>query len=433
MGVKLFISWVRRRCPTALKRPPRVDHLYIDANCIVHQCAQRVYGYGECGARPLVPRGVEHLYDAVWCRLLEIVADARPRKSLYVAFDGVAPAAKEATQRARRHAPTPRTTRFDPNELTAGTEFMRAMCVDVRRRCERAFKACVVSDADAPGEGEQKIMARVLAASTTVFDAHCVYSVDSDVVIAGLLAVEWRPFLTVMRDEGEYIDIRHLRRRLGIAVVDFVILTFLVGNDFVPAMRGVTVDTLDELVAALDGSIGAESASPLGSLRPRSTPASTLTTCGGVIDARAIGRIFRVMDVTRSGPSGKADPNPSGEADPGPTDAADQERYLNQPRDDDVAYNYIKTMQWNLDYYTRAGVGASWTWKYPNVRAPSRYQIASLGCDTSAAPLEFCFPTDDGPPTIGDYLASLLPLRNLALVPVEYHDACKRYNGVVPV
>jgi 5'-3' exonuclease len=405
MGVKLFISWLRRRCPTALRRPPRIDHLYVDANCIVHRCAQRFYGYGDYGAGEtlLVRRTVHDFYDTIWRRLLEIIGDARPRKTLYVAFDGVAPAAKEATQRARRIGAKPTTTRFDPNELTAGTQFMRAMCADVARRCERAFNGCVVSDADDAGEGEQKIMARLLHVDTPAYDTHCVYSLDSDVVIAGLLAVARRPCLTVLRDDAEYIDIRHLARRLvagGISAVDFVALTFLIGNDFVPAMRGMTVDALDGAVTALGGM-------PLVRGDHR------------VIDARNIGVLFRALGGLSA--SAYATGDGSGARPIGPVDPTD------------AAYDYVKTMQWNLDYYSRAGEGSSWTWKYARPRAPTKRELAAI-----VAPMEYQFPTDDGPPTAGAYLATLLPVRNLALVPDEYHALMKRrcddeYHGRVAV
>ena len=163
------------------------DNLYIDMNGIIHPCSHPEHGPQ--------PKNEQEMYENVCHYVDRLVRVVRPRKTLVLAIDGVAPRAKMNQQRSRRFrsaqearerattevevrdaldkqgmtVPPPSDKPWDSNVITPGTKFMIDLSeyirFYIRKRIasDKAWKKIKVifSDASVPGEGEHKIMAHI--------------------------------------------------------------------------------------------------------------------------------------------------------------------------------------------------------------------------------------------------------------------------------
>ncbi len=214
-----------------------------------------------------------------------------PTKTLYIGVDGVAPMAKIKQQRMRRfksaiqaeeearikaeakgHAYV-ELPRWDTNAITPGTLFMEKLTQALREYAKTNNKI-VVSPADEPGEGEQKIMAWVREQKS---DDIVVYGLDADLIVLSLWAHATLGIrMDLFREETEfngmikedalgetqylYLNIQQLATALHAThgkkaqskpafLTDFVGLMNILGNDFV--CHGIGLKIKDEGVEKL--------------------------------------------------------------------------------------------------------------------------------------------------------------------------------------
>ena len=180
MGVPSFFRWITKRYPACVRPVDPAeccDNLYVDMNGIIHPAF-----HPESGPQPA---NEEEVFLAILRTLENIIAEARPRKLLYLAVDGPAPRAKMNQQRSRRfrsaheaeqkrqaeaalrehhratgceppaEAPRP----MDSNVITPGTEFMALLgrwlrhwaCVTLNNADEPPPFRIILSDASVPG------------------------------------------------------------------------------------------------------------------------------------------------------------------------------------------------------------------------------------------------------------------------------------------
>jgi 5'-3' exoribonuclease 1 len=140
MGIPKFFRWISERYPLInqsidIENPgPIFDALYLDMNGIIHNCITSDEDFMTSDNR------IEEIYLRIFQYIETLCNIVKPRKLLYMALDGVAPRAKMNHQRQRRFRMARDTKEamkerqakglkvpsepFDPNSLTAGTEFM---------------------------------------------------------------------------------------------------------------------------------------------------------------------------------------------------------------------------------------------------------------------------------------------------------------------
>ena len=236
--------------------------------------------------------GILHYLDRI---ITQIV---KPKVSVYMAIDGVAPRAKLNQQRSRRFrsakdmkestqdldADTQKDL-FDSNCITPGTEFLAKVSNVIRYFIRKKLKedplwhglTVIFSGHDVPGEGEHKIMQHIREMRADPHyqpnTRHCIYGQDADLIMLGLVTHE--PHFTILREVidfnfnfgtkntlkqvkkftkesdfqllhlsvvREYLSFEFLygeeegRYDLERVIDDFVFITFLVGNDFLPHM-----------------------------------------------------------------------------------------------------------------------------------------------------------------------------------------------------
>ncbi len=276
MGIPFLFKWLRnKQYQQVLKRsvPQYVSSFSFDFNGILHNVAQMVYAYGE-GTDPkrrsLVekadPMALEAEYhQALVAKLNEVIAQVRPQEILVLAVDGVAPQAKIAQQRQRRYRSALDAAKggmkegaFNPSVITPGTEFMKRTDNFIQRWLVSMAKSLppkvIYSSHMTPGEGEHQILSLMRNGEIVGNGAHVIYGMDADLIMLGLMA----PLnnIHLMREDiSSVIDIDNLRLALKTelsletAVEDFVVMIFLLGNDFLPHI--VSLADLDEGIEAM--------------------------------------------------------------------------------------------------------------------------------------------------------------------------------------
>jgi len=242
----------------------------------------------------------KELIETVIAYIKHINEIVNPTKTLYIGVDGVAPMAKIKQQRMRRFKSAIQAEqearvkaearghvyvelpRWDTNAITPGTEFMNKLTLALREYAKTNRKI-IVSPADEPGEGEQKIMAWVREQKA---DDVVVYGLDADLIVLSLwthatmgvrmdLFREETEFNGTIKEDmlGEtqylFMNIQHLASLLHTTygrkeqsrsafLQDFVGLMSILGNDFV--CHGMGLKIKDEGVEKL---LGIQCAEPL--------------------------------------------------------------------------------------------------------------------------------------------------------------------------
>ncbi|EEC51826.1 predicted protein, partial [Phaeodactylum tricornutum CCAP 1055/1] len=149
----------------------------------------------------------------------------KPKVSVYMAIDGVAPRAKLNQQRSRRFrsamdmAEATKDLKdekgnqrevFDSNCITPGTEFLAKVSNTIQYFIRKKIKedpswhglTVIFSGHDVPGEGEHKIMQHIREMRAQPNYApntrHCIYGQDADLIMLGLVTHE--PHFTILRE-----------------------------------------------------------------------------------------------------------------------------------------------------------------------------------------------------------------------------------------
>lgn len=302
MGIpKFYNRWVRLQPGIVQKTMPRkVTSIMFDTNAVIHKAAQRYYAYGdfpnERRARDLKTADPRYLEQQFFVEILgtymhNLIAAISPPvnattpystfDTLIIAIDGVAPLAKinqQASRRIRAAMDSTSDRVFDSNSITPGTEFMINMdkfFVGEKRDDKKVAgwigvnsltlpRTVIYSSHMVPGEGEHKILQMIREGKLTneTEGAHMLYGSDADLIMLCMLAplehiyLVREDFDVQSRTEGfSVVSIDNLKDtirgdlKLASCLHDFVIMTFLIGNDFLPHQHAfedveTTMDTL---------------------------------------------------------------------------------------------------------------------------------------------------------------------------------------------
>lgn len=247
LGVPKFYRFISERYPLINskvhpKASPRIDNLYLDMNGIIHNCVRASPANGGRDAKRYTSsaplhRTTEEIFLDVFKYIDNIVSLVPPTRLLYMAIDGVAPRAKMNQQRSRRFRSVKEREEehqrrlaedpmyaasnyepFDSNCITPGTQFMQrlteALKYFVAKKISEDIRwhgiSVILSGAEVPGEGEHKIMEYIRAVRESGTLApnlrHCVYGLDADLIMLGLVTHE--PHFFILREKVDFMEYR---------------------------------------------------------------------------------------------------------------------------------------------------------------------------------------------------------------------------------
>lgn len=301
MGVPGFFAWllrnkkklgINRLIQTELKC--KIKYLMLDTNCLLHPCVNNVLDKYKNGSLNLDPnksiRGQleMHIWILIENYINDMISKVNP-EVLYIAIDGVAPIGKVLQQRQRRYRYLyDKSIKLNqhseilfnkkPNgieepiipissiELTPGTDYMERIHLSMLNYMEKLKTTgikTIYSSYHEEGEGEHKIL-QFIKKKLNPDDSVIIYGLDADLLFLSL-GIGVNRDLYIMREsqvfnnkevdldeypDYNYVEIDLLHRlisNLEISTPDFIVLCYLIGNDFLPGML-----TLDVKKGGLD-------------------------------------------------------------------------------------------------------------------------------------------------------------------------------------
>eukprot|EP01122_Echinamoeba_exundans_P010238 TRINITY_DN3784_c0_g1_i2.p1 TRINITY_DN3784_c0_g1~~TRINITY_DN3784_c0_g1_i2.p1 ORF type:complete len:867 (+),score=192.87 TRINITY_DN3784_c0_g1_i2:104-2704(+) len=275
MGITGFTEWFRTTFPFAItpinvaENAAEFDHILVDMNQFIHLHIRRA-------------KNEEHLLIKVFSHLDKLFKLIWPRQSVLLALDGPASKAKFMEQRKRRKQKKKSSGKKEPTvdklQITPGCAFMQKMkdalsfwaCSRLQGRKWQNTRV-YISGADVPGEGEIKVIQFIKSMREQNIhgpeDSYCIVGSDADMVLLGLsLKLPQISILTEHKKDGVAPSptgkVPKIRSLLSVAAlmehfeekfpsaiqenvaVDFVAMSMLMGNDYLPKFPGTSLAKL---------------------------------------------------------------------------------------------------------------------------------------------------------------------------------------------
>ena len=463
MGIPGFYGhWITNFIAAAVltRLPDSVDTLAFDLNGVIHDARKQVYDVADTDPRIAAALGELSrrerdikLFETVDRIILTVLRAVNPQKALILTVDGTANLAKGAQQRGRRSkaalTASPNSL-FDGNAITPGTEFMRQLnqhiIIDFIGKYRNYLPPTVIYSSHlVPGEGEHKIMEYYRNGTVAAGGNHVLYGLDADLIMLSLVSPLPNIFLCRERMDN-VVDIgrvaEYLRSRSGrpSAVADFVVMMYLIGNDFLPHQP--SLEALSQSIEALLDIY-------------RDSPSLTLTLDNGGISWPGLALFLSkvaaqenamlvqsaVKDykyparlLKRAVANGNFYPetyrtlwyeNALGGRNKDLT--AELSNILGVPlfevtpeRIGQMCIDYFKTMAWCYQYYTMGTAATNAAWYYPYYHTPLLFDLANIAPDINDEVVAG-YKNDDTliPFTALHQMVAVLPLRSKDLLPNE--------------
>lgn len=193
--------------------------------------------------------------EGVWQAIKDIIKEFGNIQTLILAVDGVNNDLKGRQQRQRRFKATLINNpliNFDSNIITPGTEFMLRLDTFLEEKIKSDRQSLpekvIYSGCLTPGEGEHKLMEYFRLGEVTGNGYHIVYGLDADLIMLSLLS-PLNNIILSRESQENMININEFKKYLHnvmgtkTAIQDFVIMMFLIGNDFLP--HQLTLENMD--------------------------------------------------------------------------------------------------------------------------------------------------------------------------------------------
>jgi 5'-3' exonuclease len=225
MGVPSYFSHIVRDYGQIIKKMlslPHIDNLYMDCNSLIYDAVKNSPTYDK------TKRGEyeKELINMVCKKIDYYVESLKPRKRVFIAFDGVAPVAKLSQQRDRRYKSwyTAQLQRefegkaykeaWNTSSITPGTNFMNELNETVmnyymaKNHAMEFASEFIVSSSSEVGEGEHKIfeyMRKYPQYHNAPDMVTLVYGLDADLIMLTLNHLHITPNLYLFRETPEFI------------------------------------------------------------------------------------------------------------------------------------------------------------------------------------------------------------------------------------
>ena len=450
MGIKFFFTWVQRKSGqniyalrkgetfpnnAACKRAKvemKIDNLMLDMNGIFHPSAQKIFEYGsfkkadgilleEEMQKMSLPERIEKqtlVFEDI-CRTIEdILRLVRPARRLILCVDGPAPLAKQNQQRQRRfraakEAEKSDFTKFDSSAITPGTKFMDFLSQYINWFIRKKISEdpswrnleVIFSSEKVPGEGEHKLL-NYYRFYGDKSESYCVYANDADLIMLALGTHNEKFFVLrdcMYDDNYEYYILNTpaiakdlvQEMRFGhetckfdpdTAVDDFIFISFLIGNDFLPNIPSLEIlqkgmEIMFDVYKKVGESYGhlTETVKGKGVLLRPGVLKIFMGTIAQYEEGILLGK-YKKKDMFFEDTLLDKNVRVTGGRFSLDLPAYKKDYYAVKLEGADIAEvtrAYIEGMQWVLSYYTRGT--PAWRWFYPYHYAPFASEIAEHG------------------------------------------------------
>jgi 5'-3' exonuclease len=289
MGIPSYFSHIIKNYRSILKSLTSIagqdlGHLYMDCNSIIYDA---FYGMEKTeGFLNLTDVEIEdNLINIVCDEIERYILLLNPIKTVFIAFDGVAPFAKMKQQRTRRYksefmsklnGTQGEIKKWSTSAITPGTTFMEKLSKRIYfkfNHSEVKYKTrkVIVSTSEECGEGEHKIFKYIRTQVEIENDSAAVYGLDSDLIMLSIFHCKLFRNMYVFREAPEFIksslpeelfnktnepyflDIPLLKNSILTTmdckysdpqrIYDYVFFCFFLGNDFLPHFPSLNIRT----------------------------------------------------------------------------------------------------------------------------------------------------------------------------------------------
>ena len=291
MGVPAYFSYLIRNHPEMLIKlvnfKKQINNLYFDSNSIIYDCLRNIdklymkeYNSDE--------KFEEKLIKLVCEQLEQYIFEIKPNKTVFIAFDGVAPVAKLEQQRTRRHKSIleqkimstieDQPKRWNKTAITPGTNFMSKLNNYIQQhfKNEKKFgvEKIIISGSNARGEGEHKLFDYIRDnPNKHSNEVSVIYGLDADLIMLCLNHLRISKQIYLYRETPEFVksinkdidpnltyllDIPVLSQKIILELnnykkpstsqesnklFDYIFLCFFLGNDFMPHFPSINIRT----------------------------------------------------------------------------------------------------------------------------------------------------------------------------------------------
>jgi 5'-3' exoribonuclease 1 len=265
-----------------------IKYLFFDYNSLIHPCAQQILSANydkymlicESERTDIIENDIiENCIN--YTRLVMNTLNSRNfNLKVYIVIDGVAPRSKMNQQRERRYKSSflkkienssEKSDLWDSNKITPGTNFMKKMRDQLYNFKNIENFDIEISDSDIPGEGEHKMM-RIIEQLDINNEKICIYGLDADLIMLSLInkksdsiiLVRDNSFNNKLNENNKtmtFLNIINLKtyiyndilnyfnteniKPLNIdkeqIIHDYIILCFLLGNDFLDKIVNLSI------------------------------------------------------------------------------------------------------------------------------------------------------------------------------------------------
>lgn len=255
MGITNFHKWICAKYPKAISHDKKVseyDNVYIDISCLLH-----INSYKSVSEHMLIKKLTNSIDTIIHFNV--------PKSKLFFAIDGVAPFAKIALQRKRRlkmaQTDWDVLNGINPLQFTPGTRFINSLPIQLEWYINKLKSklGIAVQILEGAGEAETKITNQITLNPNT---SHLIISTDADIIIMSA-AIYGKTINHIHINNLKYIIkldkllTEHVKATCFSPsyAKDFMLISILLGNDYLPKLNYVNIDKLWDAYVYTVGSL----------------------------------------------------------------------------------------------------------------------------------------------------------------------------------
>ena len=223
MGIPSYFSYIVKNHPQIIKKYYKdilkVDNLYLDCNSIIYDAYSKMTSFD-----PKNETIAMTIIRQVIAKIEYYIATVDPKKTVIIAFDGVAPVAKLEQQRQRRYKSgyqndvsrqifkKTETDAWNTVAITPGTMFMSELNTTVKshftnKDTNENELEILVSGSNEAGEGEHKLFDYIRKyPEKHLNEVSVIYGLDADLIMLSINHLPLSPKIYLFRETPHFIQ-----------------------------------------------------------------------------------------------------------------------------------------------------------------------------------------------------------------------------------